>query len=233
MVESSGSEWKAHPDAPPDATPDAPWGFLPNGQPRKRKPRSDRGQSKKPKSSGTNKRKSTTNKPKPDPLYLEKWEAKVLSDQLAAYLSAKFGQDFVTPGQKYLDHLAHVLKRLGSVPPFSFIQQGVKRVASMTGIIGQGPKAGTSPMGDLGQYLYGWYATNPEQTRAAYTLAVLSGKIPPIPGVPLDNSTLWEIDLMARYGNPDLAPNLNENGGGAGVGPDRQKFGQTFEETQH
>lgn len=236
---SSESDWKPHPDAPEDATPEAPWGYTREGTPRKRKPRKDIGQSRSAtrKQGSSRQSKPPKKPPKPDALWLEKWEARIATEGIGRYLTRTFPSlRFNLPDADSVKRLAHVFERLAAVPPLSFIQPSIRRIASLSGIAGAGPKAGTSLFGDLAQYVFGWYKANPGEFIAVYSTLVMQGRIPPIPGVPIDtdgetpdltglyqmgaNMGLSDQEMASAF---SMAANMTGMGGDA-AGPTREQF---------
>lgn len=115
-------------------------------QPRKRKERADKGKS----------RKRATPK---NQLKLELWEADRITDLLQLGLLGRYGAITQAPDNKEREHLAHVLKKLGTVPPFSFVQAVMRRLVPVTS---PEVKPGRSTFGDLSRYLWGWHTKNPE-----------------------------------------------------------------------
>lgn len=235
---SNVSDWTPHPDAPEDATPEAPWGYTREGTPRKRKPRKDIGQSRSRTRKPDASRKQTKKPPKPDPLWLEKWEARIATEGIGRYLTRTFPDfRFDLPDTDSIKRLAHVFERLGALPPLSFIQPSIRRIASLTGIAGAGPKAGTSLFGDLAQYVYGWYKANPGEFVAVYSTLVSEGRIPPVPGVPVypsgvpsDVSDLYRMGANMGLSEDEMTTAFNMAAGmAAGMGgdpggPTREQF---------
>lgn len=97
--------------------------------------------------------------PKKDDLWLEKLEAYYLSMLLQFGAFAKYGIQPEIPDKAEQEHLAHVLKRAGKVPPLSWVQTFAKRLAP---IGAPGAKPGRSLLGDIAQYVYAWHKRNPE-----------------------------------------------------------------------
>lgn len=113
--------------------------------------------------------------PKPKPkhsrsMWLVRKEAEVIGYIIQFFALRRTGLALRPPDENRREHLAHVLKKLETQPPFSYIQQALYRLFP---VFDPEIKPGRSVFGDAAQYAWGWYEENPQLQ------AALGDAVPP------------------------------------------------------
>lgn len=135
---------------------------------KKRKERSDKGQ---PRTSGG------TKKAAPKVGYVERLEAQAVNGLISANIMRLYGIPNQPPDEKGTENLAKLIFELSKLPPFSYIQTGIKKVLPDA-------KGGASSAGVIAHalaYAKAWHEGNPLM---AETIYVADNRIPNIPVIP-------------------------------------------------